>query len=90
MQEGLSDRGRNVFRAHEVSLGTDAARVPVGEVVSRPKPPPRQEEEDAQVELQRADDGTIRAIIVRCPCGRTTTLQCEYFDQGADDETPDP
>jgi hypothetical protein len=62
--------------------------VPVGQMpvaAGRPPGPGGDGEGEPELEIARADDGTIRQITVRCPCGRQTTLHCEYFDQGETD-----
>ncbi|MCK4282844.1 MAG: hypothetical protein KAX44_00900 [Candidatus Brocadiae bacterium] len=88
MRNGLTSRGRKVLKAREVLLGQEAVEVPVGtldvRLASAPVP-----EGEPEIEVERAEDGTVRAIQVRCPCGRVTTLQCEYSEQGGENESKD-
>ena len=88
MKNGLTNRGKRVLKAGEVLLGQEAVEVPVGELgLKRPAAPAYEGEPD--IEVERADDGTVRAIRVRCPCGRVTTLQCEYLEQGGENDSKD-
>ncbi len=77
-----------MLKAGEVSVGAEAVDIPVG----RPAGPQRRAaspEGDPEIRLDRAPDGTIRRIEVRCPCGRITTLRCEYAqEQGGSHELP--
>ena len=88
MKNGLTSRGKKVLKAHQVLLGPEAVEVPVGRLDVRPASAPAPEGEP-EIDVQRAEDGTVRAIQVRCPCGRVTTLQCEYFEQGGKNESKD-
>ena len=73
--------GRNALieRGH-VTMAEGTAIVPAGSV-PRPAAAPSAAQEP-EVEVIRADDGTIRAITVRCTCGRQITLQCDYVEEG--------
>lgn len=84
METGPGKRSKNVFKGHELDICTDAAPVPVGDVPSPAKS--QHEEEDPEIQVDRGGDGTIRAITVRCSCGRVTTLECEYSEQGEQNE----
>ncbi len=88
MKNGFTSRRKKVLKAHEVLLGQEAIEVPVGRLDVRPASAPVPEGE-LEIEVERAEDGTVRAIQVRCPCGRVTTLQCEYFEQGGQNESKD-
>jgi len=85
MQQGeRSSRGR-LLKQDRVVLGQSVARVPAGQL-PRPTPRSAQNGDEPEVHLVRAEDGTVTQITVRCPCGRETTLHCEYPDHGGDDE----
>jgi len=62
-----------------VAMGEGAAVVPAGSLPRPAAAPPAAQE--PEVEVVRADDGTIRAITVRCTCGRQITLQCDYIEE---------
>ena len=83
-QGGRSSRGR-LLKQDRVALGQTAARVPAGQL-PRPARRPAEPDGEPEVRLIRADDGTVTQITVRCPCGRETTLDCQYPDHGEGDE----
>jgi len=88
MRNGLSRNEAKVLKAREVSAGAEAVDIPVGGPtrprLARPAP-----DDEPEIHLERAPDGTILSIEVRCPCGRVTTLRCEYLDEeGANNEQP--
>ncbi|MGD2175585.1 MAG: hypothetical protein PVJ27_09295 [Candidatus Brocadiaceae bacterium] len=85
MNNGLPSQEKRVIKAGEVAFGSEPARIPVGDVAPRHRPQPAVEEEP-EINIDRAEDGTVRTIEVRCTCGRTISLQCEYFEQGGEDE----
>ncbi|MFO7956036.1 MAG: hypothetical protein R6X33_02930 [Candidatus Brocadiia bacterium] len=88
MENGLSRSEAKVLKAREVSVGADAVEIPVGGP-ARLRPPRPAPDDDPEINLERASDGTILSIEVRCPCGRVTTLRCEYLDEeGANNELP--
>jgi hypothetical protein len=70
-----------------VAIGREPIRVPVAHMPPRrPAAAAAHPEGEPQVQLHRADDGSVRAITVRCTCGREVTLQCEYLDEGGTNE----
>lgn len=76
-----------VLKESRVVFDGGVVSIPVGEV--RPKRPPAPSadtDEQPDVKAVRSDDGTIEQITVRCPCGRETTIQCEYLVQGERDD----
>jgi len=88
--EDPSNRGKGgLLKQNEVAFAREPVTVPAGNIPARP-PAADRAEPDAdgrpEVRLHRAEDGTVRAITVRCPCGREVTLQCEYLDDGGKDE----
>jgi hypothetical protein len=84
MEHGERSSGGRLLKQDQVTLGQTAARVPAGQL-PRPTRPPAEPHGEPEVHLTRADDGTVIQITVRCPCGRETTLQCQYPDQGETD-----
>ncbi len=85
-----------LLKQQGVDFGEEPVPVPVAAL---PAATPRREaapvptdpagehlEGDPQVHLHRAEDGSVRAITVRCPCGREITMQCEYIDEGGNNE----
>ncbi len=87
MTNGLPSRKNRVVEAENVQMGKEAASIPVGEV--RRAPSRAEPEGEPEVQVERAEDGTVRTIKVRCTCGRTVELACEYFQQGGDHEQAD-
>lgn len=88
MENGLPGARKRVIRAREVTVAKEVAKIPVRQVRRAPssEPPPSGEPE---INLERADDGTILAIDIRCACGRVITLRCEYLEQGGENEQAD-
>lgn len=77
-----------MLKAREVSVGADSVEIPVGGS-AQPRPPRPEPDGEPEINLERASDGTILSIEVRCPCGRVTTLRCEYLDEeGGNNELP--
>lgn len=86
MQTGeRGSRGR-LLKQSNVTLGQTAARVPAGQMPRAVPPPPAARDGEPEIRLTRAADGTITQITVRCPCGRETTLHCQYPDLGEGNE----
>jgi hypothetical protein len=87
MAEGGSTVRECVLKGPQVVLDDGVVSVPVGEIRRR-RPPAPSADTDGQPEVKavRNDDGTIEQITVRCPCGRETTIQCEYLVQGERNE----
>lgn len=70
-----------------VAFGREAIKVPVGQMPARRHAPSAAHPEgEPEVQLIRAEDGSVRAITVRCPCGREISLQCEYLGDGGTNE----
>jgi hypothetical protein len=88
MRKTFSRTRGGLLKQQAVAFGGEAVRVPAGAVPApRPAPPaPGQPEGAPHVHLHRDEDGSVRSITVRCPCGREITLQCEYLDDGGTDE----
>jgi hypothetical protein len=82
-----SGRG-SLLKQQTVAFGREPVSVPAGSVPARPPavPAPGSLEGEPHVQLHRDDDGSVRAITVRCSCGREITLQCEYLDDGGANE----
>jgi len=89
MANALVNGGSKVLKSREVALAGGSVQVPVGEVVIQSSSRPHGEAQP-RIDVERAEDGSIRTIAVRCGCGRVTTLQCEYFEQGEEDESANP
>lgn len=79
-QPGSRGRGA-LLRQDRVAFDRTPARVSAGPLPPSCRPPAEPGGEP-DVQLVRAPDGTVIQITVRCPCGRQTTLRCEYSDQG--------
>jgi len=76
----VSQKDRLLTRERIAASG-GPVRIPTGaRPDARPAPPTGG---TAQVDLVRDDDGTVQAVVVRCPCGRVTTLECRYADSPA-------
>ncbi len=54
-----------------------AAQLPPDAVKKRKKIGPECQSSEPEVEVQRSGDA-IQSITVRCPCGETIVIQCEY------------
>jgi hypothetical protein len=76
MSERASGRGR-LLKQNEVAPGAGTVSVPAAQL-PRPREAPAATGGQPEVKLVRGPDGTVQQIRVRCPCGRETTLQCEY------------
>lgn len=88
MGEVCSDGRDRLLKGHRVVLNDEAARIPAPGLPG-PRPAPSPQDGPAgrpEVHIVKADDGTVQKITVRCPCGRETTLECEYFPHGDNDE----
>jgi hypothetical protein len=87
MAEGGSTGRECVLKETQVVFDDGVVSVPVGEI-RRKRSPAASTDTDEQPEVKavRNDDGTIEQITVRCPCGRETTIQCEYLVQGERNE----
>ena len=85
-----SDRDRErILKREQLVLRGEPVSVPVGSPASRP--PGRKVEgqrPEPELEVVRAPDGSVAAIVVQCTCGRRITLECDYLlDSGGDNET---
>jgi len=89
MKNGLPSGEKRVIKADDVLLGEEAVQVPLREP-QLVRAPDRPAEGEPEVSATHAEDGTVQTIEVRCPCGRVTVLQCDYSEQGAEDEPEDP
>ncbi|KPK66191.1 MAG: hypothetical protein AMK73_00875 [Planctomycetes bacterium SM23_32] len=88
MTDASGDGRERLLKGHRVQVLQEAVQVPVGRLpVRQTAPEPsRGDVGEPEVQMVRADDGTIQQITIRCTCGRQTTLQCEYLTQGDADE----
>ena len=84
MRQGEHGGPGSVLKQDRISLNQAAARVPAVEL-PRQQPPRPDSQGEPEVHLVKAKDGTVTRITVRCPCGRETTLDCQYPDQGETD-----
>ena len=85
---GLLKQRSMDFDREPMPVPVSALPPPARPSVPKPAAPADEHlEGDPQVHLHRAEDGSVRAITVRCPCGREITMQCEYIDEGGTDET---
>jgi hypothetical protein len=76
-----------LLKQGSVAIGREPVKVPVGHVPARrPAAPAAHPEGEPEVQLLRAEDGSVRAITVRCTCGREISLQCEYLENGGTNE----
>jgi hypothetical protein len=72
-----------VLKSESVTLKEQKVKIPTGEGTHRPEVDLNfGKASEPHVDIVRGDDGTIEAILVRCTCGRETTLHCEYLDEG--------
>ena len=76
----MADKDRLLTR-DRIAVKTGRVRIPSGTsaVAGRAGRAPHPSGE-AQVDVVRGNDGTVESIVVRCPCGNVTTLQCRYAE----------
>jgi hypothetical protein len=87
MAQGSSAERARVLKRGQVVFGGGTAKVPVGGLPrGRLLAANAETGGEPEVNVVRGADGTIEQITLRCPCGRETTLQCEYPAQGEKDE----
>lgn len=77
-------RADSLLKRHLVTDRAGGVDIPTGSAVPQ-RPVPIPATGDPGVEVVKAADGTIQRIIVRCPCGRETSITCEYPAQGEED-----
>ena len=91
MRSDLRSANQPILKQQQVIVRGEPVAIPSGGTAPRaeaPAGPPASDKPDVQ--LIRADDGSVRSIRVRCACGREITLQCEYFADGGEHEKGTP
>jgi len=80
-----------VLKHEEVEFSGEPVRVAVAKTALQEEAPgpSRQVRAEPEVVPERAEDGTIERITVRCTCGRETVINCDYLDEGGDQDEPD-
>lgn len=89
MAKGLPREKNRVIKSQGVRHDGQSVPVPVGRVRPSAEPAPEgQAPAEPKIHVDRAPDGTIERIRVECPCGRVTSLRCDYSEQepGEQDE----
>ena len=89
-RDAILSAGRVIVHAGKVRIPAGpTAQADAPSAAETPAPAgrkaPAKPSDQPEVELVRGRDGVIRAIVVRCTCGRELRLQCEYEPPAAAD-----